>query len=271
MSAQIISASYNDAVTINFTNDAWLNATKVAESFGKRVDNWLRLDGTIEYIDALKEFLNTSDVSDLELIKTRRGKYNGGTWLHPKLSIRFAQWLDVRFAVWCDMQIDSILKSQFNSASLPEPPTKKALPGKLTLDHQDTIKALVKERAESLPKNKQAGAAIKCWSAIKNKYGCSYKEIDDENFVNVISLISRLPLEGELLHKEQGALTLTIAPTDEKKQWLASSNNGTVTVKELEANDCIKLLKHHGYIVNHKDHLLNSLSKLIVNVLHPEK
>lgn len=33
-----------------------------------------------------------------------------GTWLHPKLAVRFAQWLDVRFAVWCDAQIDALLK-----------------------------------------------------------------------------------------------------------------------------------------------------------------
>ncbi len=25
--------------------------------------------------------------------------------MHPKLAIRFAQWLDVDFAVWCDEQI----------------------------------------------------------------------------------------------------------------------------------------------------------------------
>lgn len=33
----------------------------------------------------------------------------GGTWLHPKLAIRFAQWLDADFAVWCDEQIEHLL------------------------------------------------------------------------------------------------------------------------------------------------------------------
>lgn len=56
-----------------------------------------------------------------------------------------------------------------NSEQLPEPKTKKALPGGLTLDQQDTIKALVKQRAEELPKEKQAGATIRIWSAIKKK------------------------------------------------------------------------------------------------------
>src|SRR5690606_41784448 len=42
-------------------------------------------------------------------LKTKRGN-NGGTWLHPKLAVRFAQWLDIDFALWCDEQIDHLLR-----------------------------------------------------------------------------------------------------------------------------------------------------------------
>ena len=45
-------------------------------------------------------------------IKTSRGKGKNGTWLHPKLAIRFAQWLDVNFAIWCDEQIETLLTEQ---------------------------------------------------------------------------------------------------------------------------------------------------------------
>ena len=43
----------------------------------------------------------------------------GGTWLHPKLAIHFARWLDLHFAVWCDEQIDAIIRNglQMNSFS----------------------------------------------------------------------------------------------------------------------------------------------------------
>ena len=34
---------------------------------------------------------------------------NGGTWLHPKLAIVFARWLNTKFAVWCDLKIEAIL------------------------------------------------------------------------------------------------------------------------------------------------------------------
>jgi hypothetical protein len=31
--------------------------------------------------------------------------------MHPKLAVRFAQWLNVDFAVWCDEQIDAIIRN----------------------------------------------------------------------------------------------------------------------------------------------------------------
>ncbi|MGL5597704.1 MAG: phage antirepressor N-terminal domain-containing protein [Aeromonas sp.] len=75
----------------------------------------------------------------------------------------------------------------------------KALPGGLTVEQQTSIKALVKARVESLPQDKQDKAAVTCWSAIKSKFGMSYKAIEPEQFSDVLSLVARLPLEGELL------------------------------------------------------------------------
>lgn len=92
---------------MRFTADGWFNATGAAEKYGKRPIDWLNQDGVREYITALADMLKCEPGS---LLKTKRGN-NGGTWLHPKLAVRFAQWLDVRFAIWCDMQIDSIVSS----------------------------------------------------------------------------------------------------------------------------------------------------------------
>lgn len=74
--------------------------------------------------------------------------------------------------------------------------SKKAIPGGLTLDQQDAIKALVKARVESLPHDYQGGAAITCWSALKTKFGCTYKAIPPELFSEALSLLARLDLRG---------------------------------------------------------------------------
>lgn len=90
-------------------------------------------------------------------------------------------------------------------AEAPAPAKRqpKALPNGLTLDQQVAVKGLVKARVEALPKDKQAKAAITCWSALKSKFGCTYKEIEPAQFTEAVSLVARLPLEGELLEPEQ--------------------------------------------------------------------
>ena len=81
---------------------------------------------------------------------------------------------------------------------------------KLSKVHQTAIKDLVLGRAKNLPKDKQASVIIKQWAALKNHFGKTYKEINDDQFAEAVSLIARLPLEGELIideRKEQVALT----------------------------------------------------------------
>ncbi|TNH06624.1 phage antirepressor N-terminal domain-containing protein [Testudinibacter sp. TR-2022] len=70
---------------------------------------------------------------------------------------------------------------------------------RLSKEHQQTIKELVLGRAKNLPKEAQAKVIIKQWSALKNHFGKTYKEIDDDQFVEAVSLLARLPLEGELI------------------------------------------------------------------------
>ena len=97
-----------NSTPITFNDDGWFNATEAAKAFDKEPAQWLRLPGTVEYMTALAE---TIPVKITGLVATKRGQA-GGTWLHPKLGVAFARWLDVRFAVWCDAQIDAIMRGQ---------------------------------------------------------------------------------------------------------------------------------------------------------------
>lgn len=89
---------------VQFDRDGWFNATAAAGRFGKNPHEWLRLPVTREYLSALER-----KYGKIPHLKTRRGN-SGGTWLHPKLAVRFAQWLDIDFAIWCDEQIDSLIR-----------------------------------------------------------------------------------------------------------------------------------------------------------------
>jgi len=107
------------------------------------------------------------------------------------------------------LDMERIARGIINPPPAPERKTKKALPGCLTLTQQDHIKELVKARAERVAPEKAASVVIKTWSSIKSKFGVSYKEIPQEEYLNVVSLIERLPIEGELMPKAMPEITTT--------------------------------------------------------------
>lgn len=103
----VVLATYNGQ-EVAFTDDGWFDATAVADQHGRRVGDFLDLTSTKEYMAALDRMCVSNTGKSGIWKKTKRGNA-GGTWLHPKLGIRFAQWLDVNFAVWCDTQIEALL------------------------------------------------------------------------------------------------------------------------------------------------------------------
>jgi hypothetical protein len=108
MSARIVSIDY-EGQAVWFNGDGWINAAEAAARFGKVPHEWLRLPETIAYLEALVKYGKIP-----QLVRTQRGR-NGGTWLHPKLAVAFARWLDVGFAVWCDEQVDALLRGDSKS------------------------------------------------------------------------------------------------------------------------------------------------------------
>lgn len=84
------------------TKDGFFNATSLAKQWNKtnnqrkEVTDFLRLNSTKEYIQAIEndtDILNTGN----PVFKMGRGKYSGGTWMHPYLFIDFAMWLNPTF------------------------------------------------------------------------------------------------------------------------------------------------------------------------------
>lgn len=108
MSAAQVLAIYQGK-EVAFREDGWFNATQAASRFGKRPVDWLKLDSTQSYIEALKQHL--PEVRKFHFAQ-KGGSDGGGTWLHPKLAVPFARWLDDNFAIWCDVQIDKLMRGK---------------------------------------------------------------------------------------------------------------------------------------------------------------
>lgn len=102
----------------SFNLEGWFNATEAAKRFNQEVSEWLRLPSTVRYLEALGKALGSKPgFSRFDLVRAQRGGRSPGTWLHPKLAVPFARWLDDDFSVWCDLQIDAIIRNGIRAES----------------------------------------------------------------------------------------------------------------------------------------------------------
>lgn len=92
----------------------FFNATEMAKPFGRLPAQWLRLPETESYIVALLNVGLSHIKNKTDLIKTRRGRRLGGTWLHQDLGLAFARWLSPVFAVRLDMWTKERLRQESN-------------------------------------------------------------------------------------------------------------------------------------------------------------
>ena len=86
-------------------SDAYVDLNDIAKPFGKRVDNWIRLQSTTSL---LREFSQDPCYNGNPPIKTKEGR-GGGTFAHPDIAIQFAQWCSPGFALWVSRQIRHLL------------------------------------------------------------------------------------------------------------------------------------------------------------------
>ena len=153
--------------------------------------NWLRSQQTIDLIGYLKS-------EELEPIQKKQGF---GTFVCKELVIHYAMWISPSFS----LQVIRCFLDTVSGSLQPKP--TKALPDGLTAEQIETVKKLHNALVKSAPKEQQAKIAITLWSAVKSKFGVSYKEVPAEQFAEVLSVMSRVAVEkgvlyGEVLEKQ---------------------------------------------------------------------
>ena len=84
--------------------EVYANATSMCRVFGKEIRRWNALDSTKNYIRALTKKVST------ELVIINQGGIEQGTWIHERLVIKLAEWLDINFEIWCDEQIATLIR-----------------------------------------------------------------------------------------------------------------------------------------------------------------
>lgn len=97
-------------ITFDFGDgEQMVNATQMVKAFDKRLNNFMRLKQTKEFIEMLESV--TSHVSQREIIRIVRGGTPElqGTWVNDILALKIAAWLSPQFELWMYMKIKELL------------------------------------------------------------------------------------------------------------------------------------------------------------------
>jgi hypothetical protein len=124
-----------DSQTIRIrSSDRYVCLTDMAKASGKLFADWMRLKSTASYLDRLSAVMG---IPITKLVQVVQGGIpeNQGTWGHPKVSLRFAQWCSDEFAIQVDTWIDELLRTgkvelsnQDQGASTPKQISSTDLP-----------------------------------------------------------------------------------------------------------------------------------------------
>lgn len=101
--------NYNGQI-IQRRGDGFVNLTQMCQANGKQINDFFRLKSTKEYLSALEEETGIP-VNQLQQVFQGSGSFGGGSWGHPLVALRLAQWISPKFAVWCDAHIFNLMVS----------------------------------------------------------------------------------------------------------------------------------------------------------------
>ena len=110
---QIFRYNGNDITFQAGYGDTMVNATQMAKPFGKKFNDWFRLQSTQDFIQAY--FTETGIPASAQYQVFKGGNQEQGSWLHEDLALEFARWLSPQFAIWCNKRIKELLRYDFTA------------------------------------------------------------------------------------------------------------------------------------------------------------
>lgn len=105
----------NSLIAFDFESE-FVNTTDMGKKYNKRPIDFLRLDSTKAFINALESEVSQDHIIGFEAVKTIRGKFSDGrsqgTWMHKTLALKFAAWLEPKLEVFVYMTFEKVIKEK---------------------------------------------------------------------------------------------------------------------------------------------------------------
>ncbi len=106
---KIIKHDYNGSI-VSQDADGYVSLTDMSKASGKLVGDYLRLNSTQNYLDALSSDMGIPTSALVKVFKGGNDKQ--GTWAHPEIAIDFAQWCSPQFRIWANRTLKNVLEKR---------------------------------------------------------------------------------------------------------------------------------------------------------------
>ena len=118
----LILHDYNGFAVPQRSTDGYVNLTEMAKISTKKVNDYLRLNTTKEYLEELSTVTGIP-VTDLIVVKQGGVPEEQGTWAHKLVAIDFAKWISSKFAVWANTHLLQLMETGTTSLANTQPVT----------------------------------------------------------------------------------------------------------------------------------------------------
>lgn len=138
--------AWNGTPIARRTTDGYVNATAMAKASGKQWNNYFQTDRASTYLEALSRNLG------IQVAALYVAKPGEGTWIHPRLAVDFARWINTDFAVWMDTWfLEEISRvSQVRDTQVPALPSTHQADTEFALFMSDVVGKAGGDPKESL-------------------------------------------------------------------------------------------------------------------------
>jgi len=104
---------------IEIREDGFFNATQMCKAFGKKSQDYLRLETTKGFLEALQQDARILAAENVLVEVLKNGPNNQGTWVHPLVAIDIARWLSPQFHVQVILWTQEILSGERPQLQVP--------------------------------------------------------------------------------------------------------------------------------------------------------
>lgn len=243
----------------------YANANKMAEAFGgsDKLKNWKNSPNTQRYIQALEKSLGKIYPTELIIVKQGGKAIEQGTWIHEKLILHFARYLNVEFELWADEQIETLLRE--GKVETKQKVVKTQIPYNPAEILRDTVSEynhMIEELGLNIPKEIILSVGITTASKIS---GVSYEEVkaltnkvDEESYHSPSALLSELNIKRNRTNETLVLLGLQVKGTTTMQPYIL-----TELGKKYGVERSYNKGGHQGYEIKYKTSLTNFIKEHI--------